>query len=77
MDTPPGTKDNLDAILIDEKYLGSKLGFISTILEASTGEPPCMARGRNGDCLRTFFESLTPKQKESILFLSIDRSNAY
>ena len=77
MDTPPSTRDNLDAILIDEKYLGSKLGFISTIINASTGEPLYMARGRNGDCLRPFFESLTPKQKKSIVLLGIDRSNAY
>ena len=77
MDTPPSTKDKLSGILIDEKYLGSKQGFISTILDASTGEPLYMARGRNGDCLRPFFKSLTPEQKESILFLGIDRSNAY
>ena len=34
MDTPSNIKDNLGAISIDEKYLGSRLGFISTILDA-------------------------------------------
>ncbi|MEG1938818.1 MAG: hypothetical protein RR138_07005, partial [Akkermansia sp.] len=44
---PPVNLSNLKAILIDEKYLGKKNGFVSLVLNAYTGEPVYMAPGKS------------------------------
>lgn len=74
---PPPNLDSLEGILVDGKYLGSSHGFVTLVVNARTGEPLHMAKGKDGDALESFFKCLTQKQKSSIRFLGIDRANAY
>lgn len=69
--------DHLEGILVDEKYLGPSHGFITLVLNARTGEPLHIAKGKDGTALESFFNKLTDKQKRSIKYLGIDRANAY
>ncbi len=62
---------------MDEKYLGPSHGFVTLVVNACTGEPLHMARGKDGKALESFFNLLTDRQKRSIRFLGIDRANAY
>lgn len=74
---PPPKLDSIEAILVDEKYLGPSYGFITLVVNARTGEPLHIAKGKDGAALKSFFDLLTDKQKQSILYLGIDRANAY
>ena len=74
---PPPRQDELDAILIDEKYLGPSHGFVTMVLHAHSGEPIYMSQGKDGKALDEFFTSLTEEQKLAIRYVGIDRSNAY
>ena len=74
---PPPRRDELDAILIDEKYLGPSHGFVTMVLHAHSGEPIYMSQGKDGKALDAFFTSLTEEQKQAIRYVGIDRANAY
>lgn len=74
---PPPKLDGIEAILVDEKYLGPSYGFVTLVVNARTGEPLHIAKGKDGAALASFFDLLTDKQKRSILYLGIDRANAY
>lgn len=74
--TPP-CLDGIEGILVDEKYLGPSHGFVTLVLNASTGEPLHLAAGKNGEAFESFLNRLTDKQKRSIQYLGIDRANAY
>lgn len=74
---PQPCMDGVDAIIVDEKYLGASHGYITLVLSAKSGEPLFMGKGRNGECLEAFFMSLTQEQRQGILYLGIDRSNTY
>ena len=68
---------NVQGILIDEKFLGSSQGFVTVCLNAATGEPLEMVRGRDSQCLDNFFSRFDEKERRKIKYLGIDRSNAY
>ena len=68
--------DGLEALLIDEKYLG-KAGFVTLVLNARSGELLWMAEGRSKNALDGFFAKLTAEQKASIVAVGIDRNGAY
>jgi transposase len=72
---PAPRLDGLEALLIDEKYLG-KAGFVTLVLNARTGELLWMAEGRGQDALKGFFAKLSPEQKASIVAVGLDRSGA-
>lgn len=72
----PKTRD-VESILIDEKYLGASSGFVTMVLNAKTGEPLELTRGRDGNCLDDFFKRFGEQEKRKIKYLGIDRSNAY
>lgn len=74
---PEPCMDNVEGIIIDEKYLGDTFGFVTLVLNARTGEPLFLGRGKDGGCLREFFASLTEDQRKAILYLGIDRSNTF
>ncbi|MBR4108442.1 MAG: transposase, partial [Akkermansia sp.] len=63
----------MQGILIDEKHLGPSRGFVTLCLNATTGEPLEMVRGRDSRCPDDFFNRFEPEQKEKIKFLGIDR----
>ena len=72
----PKMKD-VQGILIDEKFLGSSQGFVTVCLNAATGEPLEMVRGRDSQCLDNFFSRFDEEERRKIKYLGIDRSNAY
>lgn len=74
---PEPCMDNVEGIIIDEKHLGHTFGFVTLVLNARTGEPLFLGKGKDGACLREFFGSLTPEQRKGILYLGIDRSNSF
>ena len=69
--------EELDAILVDEKYLGSSFGFVTLVINARTSEPIYLAEGKDQKALDEFFIQLTDDQKKSIRCVGIDRGNAY
>lgn len=73
---PAPRLDGLEALLIDEKYLG-KAGFVTLVLNARTGELLWLAEGRGQEALKDFFAKLTEEQKASIVAVGMDRSGAY
>jgi transposase len=73
---PAPNLDGLEALLIDEKYLG-KAGFVTLVLNARSGELLWLAEGRGKDALDGFFAKLSAEQKASIAAVGIDRSGAY
>jgi len=76
-DLPDPCLDDLGAIILDEKHLGKRAGFITLVLNARNGELLHLAEGRGQEALEGFFAKLTDKQKAAILAVAIDRGNAY
>ena len=76
-DIPKPKLKDVQGVLIDEKFLGSSQGFVTVCLNAATGEPLEMVRGKDSHCLDDFFNRFDEKEKEKIKYLGIDRSNAY
>lgn len=60
------------ALIIDEKYLGRKKKFVTSVIDGDTGEVLWMNPGKVSESLHGFFTGLTEEEKESI-----DRANAY
>ena len=73
---PEPTKDNLESIVVDEKYLGPTCGFVTLVVNARSGEPLYMAPGKDRTALDGFFKSLSAQQRQSIHCIGIDRGNA-
>lgn len=73
---PEPKLDGLEAILIDEKYIGTKR-FLTLVLNARTGELLYLAEGRDKEVLTGFFTKLAPEQKATIVAVGIDRHGAY
>ena len=68
--------DNLEAIIVDEKYLGRRLRFI-TVVTNKFGEILHIGKGKGEASLKAFFDLLTDEQKQAIKVVGADRSNAY
>ena len=76
-DIPKPRLKDVQGVLIDEKFLGASQGFVTVCLNATTGEPLEMVRGKDSHCLDNFFNRFDAKEKSKIKYLGIDRSNAY
>lgn len=72
----PVKLDNLDAIVVDEKFLGRRLKFITVVTDEG-GELLYIGRGKGEDALKGFFDIMTEEQKRRIKMVGADRSNAY
>ena len=73
----PVKLDNLDAIVVDEKYLGRKRKFVTCVVDGYTGELLWMAEGKGSASLDGFYAMLTEDELEDIKVVSVDRGNAY
>lgn len=69
--------DKLNSILVEEKYLGSSFGFVTLVINARTGEPLYLSKGKDQNALDEFFFQLTNDQKKLIRCVGLDRGNAY
>lgn len=65
------------ALIIDEKYLGRKKKFVTSVIDGDHGEVLWMNPGKGSEGLHGFFTGLAEEEKESIEVVSIDRANAY
>ncbi len=74
---PPPDLDNLRCILIDEKHLGRRHGYVTVVLNGDTGELLHMAKGKKKKSLESFVEGLSDTQREMIEVVGIDRAGAY
>lgn len=68
---------NRSCILIDEKYLGRSLGYVTVVIDGKTSEPLFMGTGKSFDTLAPLFESLSEEEKQAIKTVGIDRGNAF
>ena len=69
--------DGRRALIIDEKYLGKVMKYVTCVIDGYPGEILWLAEGKGTASLDGFFEQLTQQQKEDIEVVSIDRGNAY
>ena len=76
-DIPKPKFKDVQGVLIDEKFLGSSQSFVTVCLNAATGAPLEMVRGKDSHCLDDFFNRFDEQEKRKIKYLGIDRSNAY
>ena len=76
-DIPKPKMKDVQGVLIDEKYIGASQGFVTVCLNAVTGEPLEMVKGKDSHCLDNFFNKFNDEEKRKIKYLGIDRSNAY
>lgn len=65
-----------DALVIDEKHLGHKVGFI-TVVTSKEGECLYVGAGKTEHALDGFFAMLSQKDKEAVKVVSLDRAGAY
>lgn len=76
-DTPAPNLDGIRALLVDEKHMGKRLGFVTIVLNADTGELLHMDKGKKGESFSSFLRILTPEQKASIQAVGMDRAGSY
>ncbi len=76
-DTPEPRLDGIRALLVDEKQMGKKLGFVTVVINADTGELLHMDKGKKGESFSSFLCKLTLEQKASIQAVGMDRAGSY
>lgn len=76
-DLPPPVLDGITAILIDEKQVRRGHGYVTIVLNATTGELLYMGEGRKKESLTSFLDQLSQEQKASIKVACIDRAGSY
>lgn len=74
---PEPDLDNLRVLLIDEKSVRKRHGYVTLVMNGDTGELLFMAEGKKKATLAAFFEMLSEEQKARIKAVCIDRAGAY
>jgi transposase len=69
--------NGLEVLMVDEKAVRKKHGYVTVVLNGLTGELLHMAEGKKKESLARFFAKLTSAQKESIHSVCLDRAGAY
>lgn len=67
----------VDKLLVDEKHLGARHGYVTVVLDADTGALLHMDQGKKKESLQSFFDKLSPAQKRGIKAVCIDRAGQY
>lgn len=73
----PVLLDGRTKLIIDEKHLGHRSGYITVVIDGDTGEVLFIAKGKSMESIEPFFKAMTKEQREAIQVVSIDRGNAY
>jgi len=76
-DLPPPNLDGITGLLIDEKQVRRGHGYVTCVLNATSGELLHMGEGRKKESLTSFLDQLSEEQKASIKVVCIDRAGAY
>lgn len=74
---PEPSLDELEVLLIDEKSIGKHHQYATLVMNGQTGELLHLAEGKKKQSLQSFFDRLTPQQKQRIRAVGIDRNGAY
>jgi len=74
---PPPKLDDLRILLIDEKAVRKRHGYVTLVMNGATGELLYLAEGKKKESLQSFFDQLSPAQKASIVAVGMDRAGAY
>ena len=74
---PPPALDNLRILLIDEKAVRKRHGYVTLVMNGENGELVYLAEGKKKESLQGFFDLLNPRQKASIVAVAMDRAGAY
>ena len=61
----------------DEKHLGSKIGYITCIMDGINGEVLGVEAGKDLNGISNFFNRMSKEQREVVQVVSIDRGNAF
>ena len=73
----PVNLNNRLCLIIDEKYLGKKTGYITCIMDGINGEVLGIEQGKGLEGISSFFKRMTEEQREAVQVVSIDRGNAF
>jgi transposase len=74
---PEPKLDGLTHLLVDEKAVRRRHGYVTFVLNAVTGEPLHCAEGKRRDSLESFLKKLTPEQRASIRAICMDRAGHF
>jgi len=74
---PPPKLDGLRILLIDEKAVRKRHGYVTLVMNGENGELLYLAEGKKKESLRGFFDGLNSQQKVSIVAVAMDRAGAY
>ncbi|MDQ8191970.1 ISL3 family transposase [Roseibacillus persicicus] len=74
---PAPELDGLEVLMVDEKAVRKKHGYVTVVLNGMTGELLHMAEGKKKESLESFFETLNEEQRASIHSVCLDRAGAY
>jgi len=74
---PPPKLDGLRTLLVDEKAVRRRHGYVTLVMNGENGELLYMAEGKKKESLEGFFEMLSPAQAAGIVAVAMDRAGAY
>jgi len=74
---PRPNLDGLVTLLVDEKAVRKRHGYVTLVMNGDTGELLHMSEGKKKQSLQEFFDRLSPEQKASIEAVAMDRAGAY
>ena len=74
---PSPNLEGLKILLIDEKAIRKRHGYVTLVMNGENGELLYMAEGKKKESLQGFFDKLSQQQKASIVAVAMDRAGAY
>ena len=74
---PAPDLDNLRVLLIDEKAVRKRHGYVTLVMNGVTGELLHLAEGKKKASLQSFFDKLSDEQKQRVVAVGMDRAGAY
>lgn len=74
---PPVQLDGLGILLVDEKHLGSSIGYVTLVYDLDRDDLLYLAKGKKKESLQGFFDTLDSVQKGGICCVGIDRAGQY
>jgi len=74
---PPPKLDGLRILLIDEKMVRRRHGYVTLVMNGENGELLYMAEGKKKASLDGFFAMLSAEQAAGVVAVAMDRAGAY
>lgn len=74
---PEPQLDGLKILLVDEKSIWKRHGYVTVVLNGENGALLHLAKGKKKKAFASFFDKLTEEQKQSIQAVAMDRGGAF